>query len=348
MESELTTEEKPTPGNEGASIEDRLEAYLSAQEPAAQEDKQPVAEAKPADSAEQKSEEPDDGAPDEADQPQLSLTDLAKILGADESTLDVDEDGSPKFKLKIDGKEVAPKLADLIRSYQTQGHVDNKSREIAEQEKAIKARQAEVEQQVAQRLQFVENLTNVASQQLMAEFQSVDWKTLEQQDHGTAALYRQKFQDRQSQLMGVYQNIQREKAEGEQKSQREKHEALAREAERLPQLIPEWKDAAVASKERAEIRDWALKNGYEPAEVDSISKANQVAALRKAMLADRLSATKPALEAKVRAAPKLVKPGQAAPQNSNATRLQDLKANVTKTGGKNGTLEAYLLARGLA
>jgi hypothetical protein len=346
----LTTEEKPTPGNEGASIEDRLTAYLSAQEPAAQKTK-PEAKAKaeePADSAEKESVKPDgDGAEEDAG-PQITTSDLAKLLGVDETALDLDEDGSVKFKTKVDGKEGAAKLADFIKSYQLQEHVDRKARDAAEQEKALKTRQQEAEQAFAQRLQYAENLTNVASQQLMAEFQSVDWKSLEQQDPGTAALYRQKFQERQSQLMGVYQNIQREKAEGEQKSQREKHEALAREAERLPQLIPEWKDATVATKERAEIRDWALKNGYEPSEVDSISKANQVAALRKAMLADRLQSSKPAIENKVRTAPKLVKPGQAKPQDSNVTRLQDLKAQVTKTGGKNGTLEAYLLASGKA
>lgn len=347
------TEEKPTL-NEGASIEDRLERFFSAGSEQ-EEEKKPepkpkaqAAEEEPAEPAEQESVKPDgDGAEEDAG-PQISTTDLAKLLKLDDGALDLDEEGMPVFKTKVDGKEGTAKLADLLKSYQLQEHVDRKARDAAEQEKALKARQQEAEQAFAQRLQYAENLTNVASQQLLAEFQSVDWKTLEATDPGTAALYRQKFQERQAQLMGVFQNIQREKAEGEQKSQREKHEALAREAERLPQLIPEWKDQQVAAKERAEIREWALKNGYEPSEVDSISKANQVAALRKAMLADRIAQAKPAIENKVRTAPKLVKPGQSAPQNAEKTRLQDLRAQVKKTGGANGTVEALLIARGLA
>jgi hypothetical protein len=337
------TEEKPTPGNEGASIEERLERFLAAEEPPAKDKPQPKQEA--ADTVDESVKPDGDGEEQDAG-PQITTTDLAKYLGIEESALDLDEDGTVKLKTKVDGQEGAAKLADLLKSYQLQEHVDRKSRDAAEKEKALQARSQEAEQQFAQRLQYAENLTNVASQQLMAEFQSVDWKSLEAQDPGTAALYRQKFHERQAQLAQVFQNIQREKSEGDRKSQTAKHEELQREAQRLPTLIPEWKDETVAVKERAEIRDWALKNGYEPSEVDSISKANQVAALRKAMLADRLQASKPAIENKVRQAPKLVKPGQAV-QNSDKTRLQDLKANVTKTGGKNGTLEAYLIARGL-
>jgi hypothetical protein len=158
-------------------------------------------------------------------------------------------------------------------------------------------------------------------------------------------LWKQKFQERQAQLRGVYENIQREKANAKQKTDAETHESLRKEAERLPELIPEWKDAQVAAKERSEIREWAIKAGYEPSEIDSISKAHHVAMLRKAMLADRISAQKPAIENKVRAAPKLVKPGQA-PQNTQEQSVRNLKQAVQKSGGKSNAVEAYLLATG--
>jgi hypothetical protein len=343
LESELTLEEqKPTLDTEGASTLDpldRIERMLAAEsgsdeQPDSQEDG----------TAEDKA-VTDDGAPDDDQQPQLSTSDLAKLLGLEDDALDLDEDGSVKIKTKIDGKEVAPKLADLVKSYQVQGHADNRAREVAKQEEALRAREQEAEQQFSERLKYAENLTNIAAQQLLAEFQSIDWKTLEQTDPGTAALWRQKFQERHAQLQGVHNNIQQEKAQADQKSQAEKHAALAKEAARLPELIPEWKDAAVAAKERAELREWAIKAGYEPEEVDSISKAHHVAVLRKAMLADKLKATQPAIENKVRAAPKLVKPGQPA-ANAQEQSLRNLKLSVQKSGGKNGAVEQYLLATG--
>jgi hypothetical protein len=158
-------------------------------------------------------------------------------------------------------------------------------------------------------------------------------------------LLRQKFQERQAQLRGVYHNIQQENAQAESKSQAATQEALQREAARLPELIPEWKDASVAQKERADIRDWAIKAGYEASEIDSINKASVVAALRKAMLFDKLQSSKPEIENKVRLAPKLVKPGQAV-QNSKEGEARNLKTAIRKTGGKFGTVEDYLIATG--
>jgi len=343
MESELedSVTQNPTQGGnaEGASTLDRLERYLAAQDAP----DEPNPDVRPDDSA-QDDVKPDGDGP-ESSEPQLSTSDLAKYLGLEDGALDLDEDGGIKIKTKVDGIEGAAKLQDLIKSYQLQEHVDKKSREAAEREKAFQAKQQEAEQQFAQRIEYAERLTNIAGNQLMQEFQSIDWKALEQQDPGSAALWRQKFQERQAQLQGVHHTLQQEKAQRNQKTQAEKDAALAKEADRLPTLIPEWKDAAVATKERAEIRDWAIKAGYEPAEIDGISKAHHVAMLRKAMLSDRLQSQKVEVENKVRKAPVLVKPGQPA-QNSQTQTLQNLKTAVRKSGGKGGSVAAYLLAAG--
>jgi hypothetical protein len=289
--------------------------------------------------------EPDGGGEDHADEPQITISDLAKFLGVDEAALDLDEDGTVKFKTKIGGQEGAAKLAEVLKSYQLEGHVNKRSMELAEREKAMQAKAQEAEQQFAQRLQYAENLANVASQQLLAEFQSIDWKALEAQDPGTAALWRQKFQERQLQLRGVYDNIQQEKSVAQQKSQAAMQEAMQKEAQRLPEMIPEWKDAQVAAKEQKEIGDWAVNNGITPEEVSTIHKAAYVAVLRKAMLYDQLQKTKPQIDNKVRTAPKLVKPGQM-PQNTQEQSLRNLKQSVVKSGGKNDAVERYLIATG--
>lgn len=335
-------EQNPTQGGnaEGASTLDplnRLEAMLQGAESGSDD---PGDKPEPA----QQDVEPD-GDGQQSPEPQLSTSDLAKLLKLDDGALDLDEEGNAVFKTKIDGKEGTAKLQDLLKSYQLQEHVDRKSREAAEREKTIQAREKEAEQQFQQRLQYADNLTQIAANQLMAEFQAIPWQQLEAENPGHAALLRQKFQERQAQLRGVYENIQRDKAQGTQKAESEMQQQLQREAERLPELIPEWKDAQVAQKERAEIRDWAIKAGYEPSEIDSISKAHHVAVLRKAMLADKLQKSRPEIENKVRQAPKLVKPGTQA-ADSQADKLQSMKNAVKKSGGKNGTVEQWLIAAG--
>lgn len=329
---EDSVETKATPEEGGASTLDRLTRYLSAEE--APETKDQPDEGG---NSERESVDTDDGGKETSDQPQLTTSDLAKLLGVDETALDLDEDGSVKFKTKIDGTDGAAKLADVLKSYQLEGHVNKKSMELADREKAIQAKAQEAEAQFTQRLQYAEGLVGVAAKQLMAEYQSIDWRTLEQQDPGTAALYRQKFQEKQAELRGVLQNIQHEKSQSEQKNEQ-------RERARLPDLIPEWRDAQVAEKERQELIAWLPKSGLEPGDLD-MGKASTIALVRRAMLADRLNSQKVEVENKVRKAPVLVKPGQPA-QNSQAKTLLDLKQAVRKSGGKSGSVAAYLLASG--
>lgn len=341
---ENSVEQNPTPDNGGASTLDpldRLERYLSA-EGGSEEADRPATEDQPA----QDDVKPD-GDGQQSDEPQLTTSDLAKYLGLDEGALDLDEDGSIKIKTKVDGVEGAAKLQDLLKSYQLQEHVDKKSREAAEREKVLQKRAEEAEQHFGQRLQYAENLANVAAQHLLSEFQSIDWNALEQHDAGQAALLRQKFQERQAQLRGVFHNIEQERGQSQAKQAAAMQDALAREAERLPALIPEWKDRQVMAKEQAEIHDWAVKFGLEPQEVAMVNKAAHVAILRKAMLADRLMAQKPEIENKVRQAPKLVKPGQ--PQaDRNTQSLQNLKQTVKKSSGSVKSVMDYLMATGKA
>ena len=124
---------------------------------------------------------------------------------------------------------------------------------------------------------------------------------------------------------------------------------LAQESEKIPTVIPEWKDKAVAERESKEIVDWMLKSGYTQQAVKSLntSTALDLATFRKAALFDKLQASKPQIENKLRTAPKLVKPGQTQPTTAEQT-LRSLKQTVIKSSGKGGSVAAYLMATGKA
>lgn len=331
------TDENPTSGEAGASITDRLERFLS-DEPAA-ESKDPV-EAK-----EDNSEVDPNGATEQEEEPQsVSTADVAKFLGVDESALDVDEDGTIKVKTKIDGKEGTAKFQELLKNYQLQGHAENKARQAAEAQKALDARRAEIEQQATAKLQQVEQLANVAAAELMREYQSVNWEALRATDPGQYAALRADFQERNAKLQNVFQHAKQEAVQREQEMARSKAEFVAQQAAKLPEIIPEWKDPAIQSKEVGEIRDWALKNGFQPQEVDGFTMAHHVQVMRKAMLYDKQQQSKPAIENKVRQAPKLVKPGQVT-DTGPGQQLRNLRTQIKASGGKRG-IEEYLIASG--
>jgi hypothetical protein len=345
MESELE-ETNATPGNEGASTLDRIERFLAAEDDQSPEPKQPEKEATDQ-PAEEKEVEPDNGGEEQDAGPQLSTSDLAKYLGIDENLLDLDEDGTVKLKTKVDGVEGAAKLAEVLKSYQLEGHVNKRSMELAEREKAMHARAQQVEQQFAQELENTKRLQQFALAELTNEFQSIDWNTLDQQDPGAAARLWQKYQARMGSIQGNLQQIAQREQQTSQVMSHRQAEALQAEAQRIPTLIPEWKDQDVAAKESQELVEWALKFGHSQETIKrlNMSSAVDIATFRKAMLFDKLQQSKAVVENKVRTAPKLVKPGQTQPTDGKSQNVRNLRTQLKASGGKQG-IEELLLASG--
>jgi hypothetical protein len=346
MESELD-QENPTAGDSGASIEDRLVNFLSAEEKPEQKPEAPEAKAPEAQEQAEVKDQPEGDAPDDK-QPQLTTAQLAEMLGVDESALDVDQDGKVHVKTKIDGKDGAAKFADLVKNYQLGVHADNRTRAVAEQERALQAREQEVETAFKQRLDHAEQLTRIAAEELMQEYKSYDWKALDQHpDQGAVAALKLKFQERQQKIQAAFHGINTHKGQLGQQAKAQREAFLAKEAERLPQVIPEWKDRAIAEREGKEIVEWCKKVGYDESTIRALneSSALHIATVRKAMLQDKLQESKAVVEQKVRLAPKIVKPGQAV-QDTKAESLRNLKQEVRKSGGKGTSLEDYLIATG--
>jgi hypothetical protein len=355
--------ENPTGGDAGASIQERLESYLAAEDSPEPEQKAKgnagadgeldfeAANGNDNPNPDANADQDDKPAGDDSEDdqgPQISTADLAKFLGVDESLVDVDDEGNPVLKTKIDGKDGAAKFTDVLKSYQLQGHVDNKAREVAEQQRALQQRMAEADQAANERIQKLESAVGLAQQELMREFQSVDWQTLRAQNPGEYSALFADFQARQARLDSFTQQAETERTTQQGKQREQLQAFVMEERQKLPTVIPEWKDAAVADRESKEIKEWATKNGFEANELNGIVRSPHVAALRKAMLYDRLKQAKSATEKLVRTAPKLVKAGQAQTQTREQQTVRNLKENVRKSGGKTDAVAAFLIASGKA
>lgn len=342
---------QPTPEG-GASVTERLERYLAAGE--AQQTKPEAKEQENDDSGQQAApestesavEEPASDEPSEEDGPQYSLADVAKVLGVDESFLDVDEDGSLKVKTKIDGKEGAAKFADLVKSYQLQGHVDAKVRQAAETEKAIAERVKQIESWAQAGMQRMDALANAANHVLMSEFAGVNWDALVRDDPIAYQEKRHQWETRSAQVNQFLQSVEAQRNEFQQAYQWKQQQTAQRELSRLASLVPEWTDDKVRESERVELAQWLHKKGASEETINSLWDAGLVAALRAGMVAERNAPKVAAVEKKVRAAPKLVKPGQSTTAtDKQAANLKALRAKIRESGGKSGVAE-YLIAAG--
>ena len=325
----------------GASISDRIESFLLAQDspqgaetpPDKSEPEEvndtPEVEAKSEDKPEI-TEEGDEGEQTkdavEKESAQLSVDDIAAALGIESDKLDVDEDGNLYMKTKVDGIEGKAKHADLLKSYQLEGHLNKRNMEVAEKQKAIDAKLAEIDTQAKAKVEQLDAYVKMNQGQLNHEYSSVNWQELRASDPGEYSAKMAEFQIRQAQINEALNFVEHQK--GEVKTQREQ-----RERARLVEVLPEWKDEAVASKERTEIASYVKSKGISPEIADY---ADGVSLLRKAMMFDKMQSARPEIEKKVRIAPKLVKPGQA---QTKAERAGVDRAQL-KQAVKNGKMSA--------
>src|SRR6185312_12213881 len=101
--------------------------------------------------------------------------------------------------------------------------------------------------------------------------------------------------------------------------------------QKLPTLIPEWKDTDRGKKEFAEVRTYLAKEGVPDQLVSQLVDAVQIRIARKAMLWDKAQAvlSKPAAPAKP--APKVLKPGAARP-DANPNPGDDAMKRLRQSG----------------
>lgn len=349
-------QENPTSGDTGASTLDRLESFLSAddapqkQAPSAPADgEQPeVTEPNEAD-AQETTDEPDSAdEPDKKAEPpnEYQLSDVAKLLGADESMLDVDEEGNVLVKTKVDGQDGTAKFSDLVKSYQLQSHVDKQVREVAEQRKAVQAQSEQLQQQMQVQQAIVGKVAEVkAIEADLARYQNIDWITLTDQDPAQAFKLDRQMRDLQEKRAQAIGEVNQAGQQFQEQQQKQTSATLATERQALLAKLPEWADTAKQTKEVAAIKADLQSRGYSEADIKQLTDHKTVLLARDAWLYRQQKAASSVTEKVVRAAPKIIKPGSSQPVNRQATNLQNLKTSVRS--GKSGSVADYLLASGI-
>lgn len=324
---------------EGASAAEQLMARWNAEEPVEQEETSEVEEVEESEVAETEDsgvEEPEAEATEESEAREYDLSDIASVLGYDESDLAIDEDGKVKIKVKIDGEERLATPAELRKSYQLEGHLNKNNMEVAEQRKALQAKEQELTQSFQKKLSEAQTLAQVAYQQLAQEFQSVDWNKLRAEDPVEYTVQRQAYQERNEQIAQALQQIQHQGTQMQQQRRKE-------EMQRLVEAIPEWKDQNTFQEESRKLVTGLQTHYGIPEQITrSIDDHKFFLLARDALRHRELQSKKPEVTKKVKAAPKVVKPGQpVSKQTIDEKRIATLKKQMRE--GKRGSVAGLLM-----
>lgn len=196
----------------------------------------------------------------------------------------IDLDDEILVPIKIDGEEVEVTLREALDGHQRQKDYTRKTQKLAEREKALAgelSQTVEIREQLGQQLDLL-------AQALSEDSTPVDWDKLREEEPDRFANEWAAYQHRQYKLQQVKALQEQNEAAAAEERAKIVQANVVEERNKLPSVIPEWKDDAAVDAGLKEIREYiADKYGATDAELDNIVDARFVAMARKAMLFDR-------------------------------------------------------------
>jgi hypothetical protein len=225
---------------------------------------------------------------------------------------------------KIDGKEMQVPLADVLKSYQLEGHVNNKSIELSNQRAAHEQARQQWQQATQQALHQHQAMGNLALNMLNHDYQKIDWNGLRANNPAEFAALQTEFGQRQQQIQGFLQQVDQARAQEAQQQEQTQRQAIAQESEKLMNARSEWRDPQAFSKARDQMSQYARSVGFQDAELNQIFDHRIMLVLDDAARYRALQAATPQALKQVRQAPIAAKPGSRVDSNPNVAKRQQV------------------------
>lgn len=243
---------------------------------------------------------------------------------------EVAADDDPMVTVKIDGKEVDVKLSELKNGYQRQQDYTRKTMEVSAERKQA---EAQIQHAMQERQQYAQNLQRMQVQleSALQEQQQINWEQLIAENPQEALRQQHLAQVRQAQLQQNYAEQQRIASMMQAEQAQRIQSYLSQQQEELLAKLPDWKDETKAKADKAALRDYLVKEGYDESAIAGVMDAKAVLIARKAMLYDQMVSKAQVATKKVANLPqKVERPGTGA--NPNLDRRSSAFQRLSKSG----------------
>lgn len=234
----------------------------------------------------------------------------------------------PVYRVTVDGEEIEVTQDELINGYSRQQDYTRKTQELANQRKTIEQQAQELAQRDAIYAQLLPKMEAQLQGELVNE---PDWDSLYNDDPIAFVREKQLWDEKKEKLKAAQAEQQRLQQESYVQQQQLIAQQVQEGQQKLLEIIPEWKNAEVASKEKLAIRDYGINVlGYSSQEMDAIYDYRALLGLRNAWLNSKtVEATKkkPTQKAPARVA----RPGTTTRKKSVAP-VKRAKQVLAKTG----------------
>ena len=252
--------------------------------------------------------------------------------------VEYEEEPKPRYKVKASGEEVEVELDELIKGYQQGTDYTKKSQALAEQRKAFEAERGHLEYVKQERQAYAQKLQALDSF-LSQQGQGVNLDVLRETDPIGYAVAVAEQSQREKQIAVVRNEQQRIAQQQQAEHQASLQSHLRTESEKLVSLIPELATPQ-GDAVRKQIRDYAKSVGWTDQELSSVYDSRAVQTLYKAMKYEQLQKSKPEVNKKLLAAPKMMRSGTSAPPSKSSSDKQAMQ-RLRETGKVSDAAKAF-------
>jgi len=216
-----------------------------------------------------------------------------ELVDEEELEYDDEEDGEeeteveeveeqPVYRVTVDGSEIEVTQDELINGYSRQQDYTRKTQELANQRKTIEQQAQELQQRDAIYAQLLPKMEAQLQGELVNE---PDWDSLYNDDPIAFVREKQIWDEKKEKLKAAQAEQQRLQQESYAQQQQLIAQQVQEGQQKILEIIPEWKNAEVAQKEKLAIRDYGINVlGYLPQEMDAIYDYRALLGLRNAWL----------------------------------------------------------------
>lgn len=237
------------------------------------------------------------------------------------------DDEKPVVTIDLDGKSIELTKKEIEASYLRQADYTRKTQMVAEERRRV----AEIEQEAAQERQIYAQLLPVMQERIKASMPTPPDPGLIDVNPAAYLKAKEEYERVVGDLQATQAEMQR-LSEMQQVEQARKLQAyVAENAQKLPELVPEWSDKKAYDRDRPKVREYLKAKGFSDDEINQAYDARLVAIAADGMRFRELLKSKPRENAPLEKALRPAAP-PSKPMTQQTRNQLDARKRLAKTG----------------
>ena len=241
---------------------------------------------------------------------------------------DASEDDKPVVTVEIDGKPIELTKSEIQSGYLRQADYTRKTQALAEERKQYHA----VVQQAQEQEKVYSQLLPVMVQRMQQYMPQPPRQELIDTDPVSYMKQKEAYEREMGDLQAAQAEMQRMSQKSQVEQEQQLQALVAQNAQMLPELIPEWKEAKNYERDRIKLRDYLKSRNFSDQEIDNAYDARIVALAYDAMRWRELKNSKPKQSEPLE---KALRPSVTAPTkpvNTQTKATVEARKRLAKTG----------------